>query len=114
MGMTNGWRPSGKELVEEYDKEKADLVRMANQWNEGSGLAGENDNTHGYLMYCNDTASANVQRPLRCGVCSDASLLFCAQPEADLQDELRALIGWYQVWGNIGPNFLGDILVHII
>ncbi|KAF9516467.1 hypothetical protein BS47DRAFT_1360305 [Hydnum rufescens UP504] len=34
-GDDEGWKAKCKELVEEYDKEKADLVKTANQWNEG-------------------------------------------------------------------------------
>jgi hypothetical protein len=34
-GDDEGWKAKCKELVEEYDKEKADLVKAANQWNEG-------------------------------------------------------------------------------
>ncbi|KAF9515376.1 hypothetical protein BS47DRAFT_1361090 [Hydnum rufescens UP504] len=34
-GDDEGWKAKCKELMEEYDKEKADLVKTANQWNEG-------------------------------------------------------------------------------
>jgi hypothetical protein len=34
-GDSEGWKAKSKELVEEHEKEKAELVRSANQWNEG-------------------------------------------------------------------------------
>jgi hypothetical protein len=34
-GSSEGWKAKSKELVEEYEKEKADVVKSANQWNEG-------------------------------------------------------------------------------